>query len=306
MSRDAACKRTGHGNGGPVMAAGQALAFAGMVSAAVGGGVLAGIALGRSGMRHELDAALSEARTDALTGLPNRTAAYRELDARAASAEPYMVALFDLDGFKALNDHLGHEAGDEALVIFAGRLREAAGAGVFVARLHGDEFLLVADAAADAEAADKQLREVCQATCEPMALDDHFPVYLWVSVGVAVAAVGESTGRLLHRADMAMYRAKRNELGVAVYDEDLDGVPLAVRQRPRLRLRDARTAVHARSVAARRRHRLATVHARRSLVRRCRPAAVGTGPTAVAARAAAPHRLAATAHRATPAEAVAA
>jgi diguanylate cyclase (GGDEF)-like protein len=266
------------------MAAGQALAFVGMVSAAVGGGVLAGVALGQSRMRHERDAALHEARTDALTGLPNRTAAYRELDARARSGEAYMVALFDLDRFKALNDHLGHEAGDQALIIFARRLREATPGG-FAARLHGDEFLLVTDAAADAEAADKYLREVCQATCEPMALDDHFPVYLWASVGVALAAPGESISSLLHRADMAMYRAKGEELGVAVYDRALDGVRVTVRQRPRLRLRDRRSAEHARRVAARRR-RAASSLSRRSLVRGCHRATRGAGATVIPARAA--------------------
>jgi diguanylate cyclase (GGDEF)-like protein len=88
-----------------------------------------------------LAASRREARSDALTGLGNRRALYDALDERIRGGEPFVLAMFDLDGFKELNDRHGHPAGDTALVWLAARLEEAGGEAY---RLGGDELCLLA------------------------------------------------------------------------------------------------------------------------------------------------------------------
>jgi len=161
---------------------------------------------------------------DSLTGLPNRTLfTYRLAYALAkGKGSPGSVALLvlDLDRFKAINDALGHEVGDEVLVAVSARLVAANGTAEVVARLGGDEFLVLfdrEDAEAEAEAFSGR---VLEALSVPIAAGPG-EVFITASIGIAStsARVTEATP-LLSNADAAMYQAKKRGGGsVEVFGE---------------------------------------------------------------------------------------
>jgi diguanylate cyclase (GGDEF)-like protein len=166
-----------------------------------------------------------QAKHDALTGLPNRTAFASTLDAavRHPGSHPGSTAVLflDLDGFKPVNDLLGHEAGDRLLRIIAARLRGAVRADDVVARLGGDEFTVVMRRSGEDEvlAAAQRLVDV---VAEPVALDGD-TVRVGVSIGVASLAPGLDGAELLRRADAAMYQAKAAGRGTVLsYAAELD------------------------------------------------------------------------------------
>jgi diguanylate cyclase (GGDEF)-like protein len=118
------------------------------------------------------------------------------------------VLFVDLDGFKAVNDTLGHAAGDQLLVAVAGRLSAGVRTGDCVARLGGDEFAVLLGTADDARVrwvADRLLQRLR----EPVGLDGS-SVTVTASVGGTLAVAGDTPESLLHRADTAMYAAKRD------------------------------------------------------------------------------------------------
>lgn len=147
---------------------------------------------------------------DALTGLPNRAGLKAKLDKTMAErpGSDTLAALFiDLDHFKAVNDSLGHAAGDELLISVAQRLRPAARATSTVARLSGDEFIVV-DAFAGPEEATALAARILEVLRAPMQIEG-LEIVTSASIGVAVAQdEGETTDDLIRRADIAMYRAK--------------------------------------------------------------------------------------------------
>lgn len=148
---------------------------------------------------------------DALTGLPNRLLLQDRLVHALARARRdgtrIAVLLLDLDGFKAINDTLGHQAGDLALRTVAERLATAARASDTVARLGGDEFVVVCDDLPDATHAHRAAERLQVAVAEPMLLEGR-PWRLGVSVGLALAAGDVDATRLLQEADRAMYAVK--------------------------------------------------------------------------------------------------
>jgi diguanylate cyclase (GGDEF)-like protein/PAS domain S-box-containing protein len=147
-----------------------------------------------------------EATHDALTGLPNRR---RMQDALESSLREDAVAVLflDLDGFKPVNDVYGHEAGDELLRQVAARFSSCIRQGDVLARVGGDEFvvLLPGTALADAEAMSHRLRTVVQRPFEVLGTE----ISIGVSVGVNLAATGDDPDRALRAADHAMYVVKR-------------------------------------------------------------------------------------------------
>lgn len=153
------------------------------------------------------------ARTDVLTGLPNRAAFLDRLTRALARVERYgetaCVMYLDLDGFKAINDTHGHAAGDEVLRELAQRLSRAVRPGDTLARVGGDEFALVCeDVKSEVEAARVAGRLVEALRPEWVVNGTALPVA--VSIGFAVTdARGSSRTALLRDADAAMYRAKR-------------------------------------------------------------------------------------------------
>lgn len=159
---------------------------------------------------------------DALTGLPNREAALQRLDAALRGipgpAATLAVCLLDLDGFKLVNDRLGHAQGDALLVAVSGRIRQALRAQDMLARIGGDEFLLlipdVKGAAALGPMLEWMLREVARPYTPELPISG-----VTASLGVAFfPGQGVTAEQLLRAADHAMYGAKqagRNRVCIA-------------------------------------------------------------------------------------------
>ena len=159
---------------------------------------------------------------DALTGLPNRTLFADRMNHAIASAEragePRGVLVMDLNGFKRVNDTLGHDRGDTLLREVSKRLGAALRETDTVARLGGDEFGVLLDGASDLEAAATAAWKIQQA-CEPGFVINDEVVRVAPSIGIALFPEhGATTADLLHRADLAMYDAKRSGASHAVFD----------------------------------------------------------------------------------------
>jgi diguanylate cyclase (GGDEF)-like protein len=165
-----------------------------------------------------------QSRTDDLTGLPNRRRFTEHLQATLEDVDggrKAAVALLDLDGFKEVNDSLGHQAGDELLRQIGPRLAGSLRPGDELARLGGDEFALVMPGADVAEAA-VQARLMREALSAPFAVDG-VTVKVGGSIGIALFPEHSREGLgLLQCADIAMYAAKSAGTGVAVYDPARD------------------------------------------------------------------------------------
>lgn len=180
------------------------------------------------------DAQHAMARRDPLTGLANRLAFTEALEARLAAPCPVPLALvfLDLDGFKAVNDTLGHDAGDAMLVEMAGRIRARVGARDLVARFGGDEFAVLRDATAS-EAVALDFADGLVAALQEPFIHGHHRITGGGSAGIALAPRdGGCVVQLIKNADMALYRAKNEGRGVArVFEE-----AMALRARARRQL----------------------------------------------------------------------
>lgn len=149
--------------------------------------------------------------TDILTGLANRTQFMMELKQEAAQPESqglFALAFIDLDGFKAINDCFGHEAGDELLRQVAQRLRGVVRNVDLAARLAGDEFVLLLRHV-DSDAALELIAQRTLAAFQPAFELEAFSVTVHASVGLVRHRPGESAVQMLSRADQAMYQTKR-------------------------------------------------------------------------------------------------
>ena len=154
---------------------------------------------------------------DELTGLANRRLFMDRLDlaqARANRPDHTLGLLFiDLDGFKAINDTLGHDAGDELLIAVAGRLRAHMRTTDTLARLGGDEFAVLCDDIAGPADAVEIAERLAGAVTQPFDVQGA-PVTIAASIGIAMAnATTGSLADLLQRADTAMYQAKSTGKG---------------------------------------------------------------------------------------------
>ncbi len=155
-----------------------------------------------------------EAQHDALTGLPNRRAFLDELDDAVgangnAGGRAATVLLFDLDGFKEVNDHLGHAVGDALLIAFSDRLVRAMPPSAATARLGGDEFAALLPRDVDPRDVVELVDRLHARLSAPLIVDG-FPISNGVSVGSATYPEDGSTpADLLRAADVAMYRSKR-------------------------------------------------------------------------------------------------
>ncbi len=169
------------------------------------------------------DAATAVANTDALTDMPNRRRFQIALDGRVRSAAEsgaaFAVGLIDLDGFKPINDVHGHMAGDRVLKAIGARLSACMAGRGLAARMGGDEFALIAEGVADAEAAQALGRELAAAFAVPINVG---AVALRVNCTMGLSLFpgpGESAETLMRHADMALYRAKGLARGsLAVFD----------------------------------------------------------------------------------------
>lgn len=159
------------------------------------------------------DLAVHDALNDTLTGLPNRKLLLEKLPpllARAqAEAATAALLYLDLDGFKLVNDSLGHAIGDELLIEVGARLRARVRAGDILARLGGDEFMVVMDSLHAKEDAVMLAEYLLEAIAEPFRVKDHI-LAIGVSIGICYFPDDASDAEeLMQQADSAMYAAKR-------------------------------------------------------------------------------------------------
>ncbi len=163
---------------------------------------------------------------DPLTELPNRASFLdhlaRRLSACLRSGQGLAVAMLDLDGFKEVNDTLGHHHGDRLLQAVAARLRRSVRASDLVARWSGDEFVLLLADAGDEDAARAATGKVLDALARPLEVEGQ-PIYIQASAGIALAPEdGTEPDTLIRRADAAMYRAKERRSGIERYVPEED------------------------------------------------------------------------------------
>ena len=156
---------------------------------------------------------LRQAHFDELTGLPNRLLARDRLNGALARAgrnsSKVAVIMADLDGFKKINDTLGHATGDALLGVIATRIKGALREADTVARLGGDEFLVILPDLKQELAADIAGRKILNACAQPAMVGSH-EMYVSASLGVALYPDdGDSPDILIKNADTAMYEAKR-------------------------------------------------------------------------------------------------
>ncbi|MFF8829929.1 putative bifunctional diguanylate cyclase/phosphodiesterase [Streptomyces sp. NPDC015131] len=182
---------------------------------------------------------------DPLTDLPNRalfTQRVRQaLSGRRAGDAGTAVLFIDLDGFKGVNDRLGHQAGDELLIQAARRLQDSVRAGDTAARLGGDEFaaLILGDGGHDPSDREARVQEIADrlrlTLSQPYRIEGR-EVRVAASIGVAFAEAGIGAGDLLRNADLAMYRAKaggKNRVELYAPQMQADVAPRKDPARPR-------------------------------------------------------------------------
>jgi diguanylate cyclase len=154
------------------------------------------------------------ANTDPLTGLANRRAIMSELDsalkAFEAGAESFGVALLDLDGFKEINDQMGHHAGDAVLQKVAERLSAAATQGDTVGRLGGDEFIVLMRGLTQTNEISARTTAMLATLCQPVDIMGN-RLSIAASLGYAQHPEdGADVEAMLHAADASLYAAKRD------------------------------------------------------------------------------------------------
>jgi len=184
---------------------------------------------------------------DSLTGLGNRLLFKEQLEEalrdRSANSDPIAVLFVDLDGFKTINDALGHSIGDLLLKAIANRIRDALPATDRVARLGGDEFAILQMSTPQPASAVALANEIIRTASQPYHIEGH-DLTVGASVGIAIGATHDITAEsLLKSADLAMYSAKASGRGTfRMFDPEMDSIV----QAKRLLERDLRHAlVHA-------------------------------------------------------------
>jgi diguanylate cyclase (GGDEF)-like protein len=188
---------------------------------------------------------IARAYIDALTALPNRTLfeqSIEELLVEAGPADHFALAFIDLDNFKHINDYYSHDAGDALLRKVADRIRGALRPSDMLARIGGDEFVLLLNPVSDGDAALADVREISERLKQPFFIDGH-EIFASASIGLSLFPEHGTTYEVLRRqADSAMYRVKGGvKGGVSVFEETMSHAAtarMAVEQRLRLAIRD--------------------------------------------------------------------
>jgi diguanylate cyclase (GGDEF)-like protein len=160
------------------------------------------------------DQILHDATHDALTGLPNRSALHEQLSQVTEAAEPgsgVALLFLDLNGFKPINDRLGHEAGDHLLRLVSERLVNRVSDNDVVARIGGDEFTVVVHGLSSITGAEILAESLAKALREPFVLGMD-PVRVSTAIGIGYTEGPIAPAELIRQADVAMYQAKRDRL----------------------------------------------------------------------------------------------
>jgi diguanylate cyclase (GGDEF)-like protein len=170
-------------------------------------------AQGRSDLQNSAAHARATALHDGLTGLPNRVLLLERIQhallSRRRSGNVVAVLFIDLDRFKSVNDTLGHQVGDELLMAVSSRLTDVLRPGDTLARLSGDEFVVVCGDLTGEGQIESLATRLDAAIATPFDLAGSI-VKVSASIGIAFAGHGNDPEKLLHRADVAMYQAKRD------------------------------------------------------------------------------------------------
>ena len=164
-----------------------------------------------------------QATHDSLTHLPNRTALYEKLGKLLKDKEkPFALFMLDLDGFKEINDTLGHHSGDLLLKELGPRMLDAIGPDDLLVRLGGDEFAILIVPISSVASVMRRAEKLLNILRQPYNLED-IEVQVDASIGIALAPDhGHTSSLLLRHADVAMYSAKRRNLNVVLYEPELD------------------------------------------------------------------------------------
>ncbi|HEX7747712.1 MAG TPA: EAL domain-containing protein [Bordetella sp.] len=167
-----------------------------------------------SALRHEKELLRQLANTDVLTGVANRTHFYRRAQAAVVDARPAAVIMVDLDGFKDINDTLGHPAGDTVLREVAQRLLQLVQPQDTVARMGADEFALLLPGVTDVDEARRIAQAAAQAIARPVVADGLDVMHITACCGVALAPRhAQEALELIGDADLALIKAKRSGRG---------------------------------------------------------------------------------------------
>jgi diguanylate cyclase (GGDEF)-like protein/PAS domain S-box-containing protein len=166
-----------------------------------------------------------QATHDPLTGLPNRALLFdrveNALERNVRSDRPVVLMFVDLDGFKQVNDQYGHDVGDEVLRGVASRLLDVVRLGDTVARIGGDEFVVLSEGMPEPDVALGVAERIVYRITEPFAVGGAL-ASIGASVGVAFAGPMSTVSGIVKQADLAVYEAKRTGKGrVVVFDEGL-------------------------------------------------------------------------------------
>jgi len=160
--------------------------------------------------QHAEDRLAHRAMHDPLTELPNRSLLEELLASSLAAGRPAGVLYCDLDRFKIVNDSLGHEAGDELLLVLSHRLRDALPAGVTLGRVGGDEFVVLAPGVDDSRQLHALAHRLTAALEQPLVVRGHLHTAS-LSIGITVGGPNhDHPDEVLREADLALLRAKRN------------------------------------------------------------------------------------------------
>ncbi|GJL81373.1 MAG: hypothetical protein DHS20C01_10070 [marine bacterium B5-7] len=171
------------------------------------------------------DAAVVQAHTDALTGLPNRRELIAALDLQIAQAitnnAPLALIMLDIDRFKSVNDTLGHVIGDKLLIHCASRIRQVLDSQALLTRMSGDEFAIIVNNTNRTQAV-KLAQTIAEQIAMPFQIDQ-YSVNSSASLGLAcVPEDADNLSDLIRRADLALLRSKSNHSAVFSFTPELD------------------------------------------------------------------------------------